>query len=71
MMRAAWFSFMLLPMVNPASFDVVEPPESGMSGTLKVKVSSPCGTVTGTGGAPGTVWPSGWVKTSVGSSISP
>src|SRR2546430_10962137 len=63
---AAWFSFMLLPIVNPAWVLVVEPPESGMSGTWKVKLTRPCGTVTGIGGAPGMVCPSGWLRTSVG-----
>ena len=71
MMNAAWLSFMLLPMVNPPWFEVVEPPESGMSGTWKVKLTTLCGTVTGIGGAPGMVWPRGWLNTSVGSSISP
>jgi len=53
MMNAAWLSFMLLPMVNPCWLEVVEPPESGMSGTWKVKLATFCGTVTGIGGAPG------------------
>jgi hypothetical protein len=64
-----WFSLIRVVIAKPLWFEAVEPPASGMSGMSKVNVTIPCGTVIGgPAGTPGTVCPSGCVKTMDGSS---
>jgi hypothetical protein len=68
----ASFSLIIVVIVKPLWFDVVDPPVRGTSGMLNEKVTSPCGTVTTVPvGSPGIVVPSGCVKTMDGSSARP